>query len=49
MNRFDPDLLDRISTYLIEPEYRLPEDHRKTFPVTTGDTLTARHTTPLIF
>ena len=41
MNRFDPDLLDRISTYLLEPEYELPRFHRTAFPVEPGDTLTA--------
>ena len=44
MNRFDSDLLDQISTYLIEPEYRQPKHHRKTFPVTAGGTLTANVT-----
>ena len=41
MNRFDSDLLDHISTYLIEPEYSLPRFHRLAFPVTTGGALTA--------
>ena len=44
MNRFDPDLLDRISTYLIEPEYSLREGHRIKFQIAPGSTLTANVT-----
>ena len=44
MNRFDSDLLDQISTYLIEPGYQRPEFHRIAFPVEPGDTLTANIT-----
>ena len=40
MNRFDPDLLSRISLYLIEPEHSPPDIHRYAFPVEPGDTLT---------
>ena len=44
MNRFDSDLLSRISLYLIEPEHSHPELHRYAFPVEPGDTLTANIT-----
>ena len=41
MNRFDSDLLNQLSTYLIEPGYQRPVFHRLAFPVEPGDTLTA--------
>ena len=45
MNRFDSDLLSRISLYLIEPDYQRPQFHRIAFPAGPGDTLTANVST----
>ena len=44
MNRFDSDLLNQLSTYLIEPGFSSPDFHRLAFPVAPGGTLTANIT-----